>query len=102
VQRQHLKSAFQASIDRPLFAKGVVVLKNSAQPAQSRAEALFARKEAQRREGAKAMAEYEASQIAIRARTARLRELRLASENAAPAAATPARSARGRATAARG
>ena len=91
---------FQATIDRLVFAKGVVDLKHSAQQAQSRAEALFARKEAQRREGEKAMAEYEAGQLAIQARTARLRALRLAHESAAPAATAPAR--RGRTAASRG
>src|SRR5262245_59022547 len=95
-------SAFEAAIGRPVFAKGVVVLKHSAQPAQSRAEALFARKEAQRREGEKAMAEYEARQIAIRTRTERLRALRTAHENPVPAATAPARSSRGKTAAARG
>lgn len=75
-------------------------MKHSAEPAQNRAEALFARKEAQRREGEKAMAEYEAGQVAIRARTERLRALRLANENAAPIATAPAR--RGKAAASRG
>jgi hypothetical protein len=50
-----------------------------------RAEALF-KKEQQRREGAEAMAEYEAGMKAVRERTARLRALRLARE----AAQTPA------------
>ena len=77
-------------------------MKNSAQPEQSRAEALFARKEAQRREGEKAMAEYEAGQVAIRARTERLRALRLAHQSAAPATTAPARSSRGKTAASRG
>ena len=77
-------------------------MKHSAQPAQSRAEALFARKEAQRREGEKAMAEYEAGQVAIRARTERLRALRLAHQSATPAATAPARSSRGKMAGARG
>jgi hypothetical protein len=46
-----------------------------------RAEALF-KKEQQRREGAEAMAEYEAGMKAVRERTARLRALRLAHEAA--------------------
>ena len=46
-----------------------------------RAEALF-KKEEQMREGAKAMAEYKATQQAIRERTARLRALRLARDAA--------------------
>ena len=44
---------------------------------QARAEALF-KKEARRRDGEKAMAEYEANRCAIREKTARLRALRLA------------------------
>jgi multidrug efflux pump subunit AcrA (membrane-fusion protein) len=44
---------------------------------RARAEALF-KKEKQMREGAKAMAEYEVAQQAMRERTARLRALRLA------------------------
>ena len=75
-------------------------MKHSAQPAQNRAEALFARKEAQRREGEKAMAEYEARQMAIRARTEQLRAMRMAHENAAPTA--PARASRGKTAVARG
>jgi hypothetical protein len=45
---------------------------------RARAEALFNKKEKQMREGAKAMAEYEVAQQAMRERTARLRALRLA------------------------
>ena len=44
------------------------------------AEAKFKRKEAQAREGAKAMADYEAASRAIIERTARLKALRLAKE----------------------
>ena len=44
---------------------------------RARAEALF-KKEKQMRKGAKAMAEYEVAQQAMRERTARLRALRLA------------------------
>jgi seryl-tRNA(Sec) selenium transferase len=46
------------------------------------AEAKFKRKEAQAREGAKAMADYEAASRAIIEKTARLRALRLAKEAA--------------------
>ena len=49
---------------------------------QDKAEASFKRKEIQAREGIKAMADYEADKIAVRAKTARLRELRLAKEEA--------------------
>jgi len=55
-------------------------------PARARAEALF-KKEEQRREGEKAMAEYLAESQATREKTARLRALRLAREAAAKEAA---------------
>jgi hypothetical protein len=45
-----------------------------------RADASFKRKELQLREGAKAMAEYEADAHAIEKKTARLKALRLARE----------------------
>ena len=48
-----------------------------------RAEASFKRKELQVREGAKAMADYEANARAVEKNTARLRALRLASEEGA-------------------
>lgn len=57
-----------------------------AQRSKARAEALF-KKENQRREGVKAMAEYVARNEAVLAKTARLRALRLARDaatNAAP------------------
>lgn len=50
---------------------------------QTKAAALF-KKEERAREGAKAMAEYEAQAEAIRERTARLRALRLAQPPIAP------------------
>jgi hypothetical protein len=49
---------------------------------QARAEALF-KKEERLRDGQKAMAEYEATQRAVREKTARLRALRLARDAAA-------------------
>jgi hypothetical protein len=52
----------------------------------ARAEALF-KKQEQQREGAKAMAEYQAQREAVRERTARLRALRLARDAARPAPA---------------
>ena len=45
-----------------------------------RAQAAFHKKEAQQREGAVAMAEYNAASTAMRAKTERLRALRLAKE----------------------
>ena len=48
--------------------------------AQERAEANFKKKEKQLEEGQKAWAEYEASALAVREKTARLRALRLARE----------------------
>ena len=55
---------------------------------QAKAEASFKRKETQAREATKAMAEYEASQLATRAKTERLKALRLAKEAADREAAT--------------
>jgi hypothetical protein len=49
---------------------------------QARAEAIFRRKEEQRIDAPKAMAEYTAKSVAVRERTARLRALRLAREAA--------------------
>jgi hypothetical protein len=48
--------------------------------AKTRAEALFIRKEKQAREGANAMAEYQAARAAEAEKTARLRAARLARE----------------------
>ena len=50
--------------------------------AKAKAEATFKRKEQQAREGAIAMSEYLAGQKAVRAKTERLRALRLAKEAA--------------------
>ena len=47
-----------------------------------RAQAAFHKKEAQQREGAIAMADYRAGEAAERAKTAKLRALRLAKEEA--------------------
>jgi hypothetical protein len=49
---------------------------------QARAEAIFRRKEEQRLDAPKAMAEYNAKAVEVRDRTARLRALRLAREAA--------------------
>ena len=51
---------------------------NSPKDARARAEASFSKKEQQAHEGKKARAEYDSEVIALRAKTARLRELRLA------------------------
>jgi hypothetical protein len=58
-----------------------------AQRTKARAEALF-KKENQRREGEKAMAEYQARSEAVLAKTARLRALRLARDAATQKAAS--------------
>ena len=58
--------------------------------AKAKAEATFKRKEQQARDGAKAMAEYEAAQIATQKKTARLRALREAKEAKEAAEATAA------------
>ena len=57
-------------------------MKSTPQHVRDRAEAAFKKKEAQAREGEKAMAEYQEQNRAIRDRTARLRALRLAREAA--------------------
>jgi hypothetical protein len=59
-------------------------------PAKTKAEATFKRKELQAREGVKAMAEYIADQAAMRVRTEKLKALRLAKEAAEQTAADAA------------
>jgi hypothetical protein len=54
---------------------------NSSKSAQDRAEASF-KKDQRARDGAKAMAEYEAAGVAMRKKTERLKALRLAKEAA--------------------
>jgi len=54
----------------------------SSDQARNRAEALFARRQTQLREGQLAMAEYQAEQRAVRAKTERLRALRQARDAA--------------------
>jgi hypothetical protein len=61
---------------------------------QALAEAKFKRKEMQARDGAKAIAEYQAAQAAERKKTDRLRALRLAKEAAEAKAAADAASAK--------
>ena len=58
-----------------------LTLSDDPTPARARAEAAF-KKEEQRNAGAIAMADYEVQAQAIRERTARLREIRLAKEAA--------------------
>ena len=69
-------------------------MKATSQQAHERAEAVFKKKEAQLREGQKAMAEYQAEGRAIRDRTARLKALRLAREAEAPGKAAAKAGAR--------
>jgi hypothetical protein len=59
-------------------------------PAAQRADRHF-RKEMHEKAGATAWAEYQAKQVAVREKTARLKELRLAKEASAPAAAPAAK-----------
>ncbi len=61
----------------------------SSEHPRSRAEALFKKEEA-RLDGNKAMAEYHANQLVMRQKTARLRALRLAREEAKKKQAIPA------------
>jgi hypothetical protein len=61
---------------------GVLVSTPKAAKDMERAEAAFQRKEMQQRDGVKAMAEYKAAGEAERAKTEKLRALRLAKEAA--------------------
>lgn len=71
-----------------------------------RAQAAFHKKEAQQREGAVAMAEYNAASTAMRTKTERLRALRLAKEEqdrvAAANAPPPVPAPKGKAKAVKG
>jgi hypothetical protein len=71
-------------------------LKMNAKQAHDVAEASFKKKEAQLREGQKAMAEYHAGRLAVREKTARLRTLRLTRDADEAAPTMPARSAKRR------
>ena len=55
---------------------------SNSEAARNRAEASFKKKELQAREGAKALADYEAVGRAVEKKTARLKALRLAKEEA--------------------
>jgi len=59
-----------------------VLLATNSKEARDRAEARFTSKEQRARDGARAMAEYEAAAVALRKKTARLKALRLAKEAA--------------------
>jgi len=61
--------------------------KTPKEQAQAHAEASFKRKEQQARDGKRAVLDYEAAGQAMREKTARLRSLRLAQEDADKAAA---------------
>jgi hypothetical protein len=77
-------------------------LANNSKEARDRAESSFKKQEQRAREGAKAMADYEAEGRAMREKTARLKSLRMAQQAAgstvpaetAPAAARRATTAR--------
>ncbi len=62
------------------FDDGVLVSAAKTPKDMERAQAAFHKKEAQQREGAVATAEYNAASIAMRAKTERLKALRLAKE----------------------
>ena len=74
---------------------------NNSKEARDRAESSFKKQEQRAREGAKAMADYEAEGRAMREKTARLKSLRMAQQAAgntvlvetAPAAARSAKTA---------
>jgi hypothetical protein len=57
-------------------------LANNSKEARDRAEASFKKQEQRAREGAKAMADYEAEGRAMREKTARLKSLRMAKQTA--------------------
>jgi hypothetical protein len=62
--------------------KGRPILANNSKEARDRAEASFKKQEQRAREGAKAMADYEAEGRAMREKTARLKSLRMARQAA--------------------
>jgi len=77
------------------------ILANNSKEARDRAESSFKKQEQRAREGAKAMADYEAEGRAMREKTARLKSLRMAQQAAgntvlaetAPVAARSAKTA---------
>jgi hypothetical protein len=63
-------------------ARKEAILANNSKDARDRAEPSFKKQEQRAREGAKAMADYEAEGRAMREKTARLKSLRMAKEAA--------------------
>jgi hypothetical protein len=74
------------------MARGPKGQRRNSEVARHRAEASFKKKELQAREGAKAMADYEAVGRAVEKKTARLKALRLAKEEASRQAAAAKKS----------
>jgi hypothetical protein len=75
--------ADQIRVFRTLFPQcKEAILANNSKEARDRAEASFKKQEQRAREGAKAMADYEAEGRAMREKTARLKSLRMAKEAA--------------------
>jgi hypothetical protein len=74
------------------FAEKETTFVSNSEAARHRAKASFKKKELQVREGAKAMADYEAVGRAVEKKTARLKALRLAKEEAARQAAAAKKS----------
>ena len=70
--------------------KGVTTLDINAHQARDRAEAIFKKKQERLLDGQKATAEYEATRLATREKTARLRALRLARDIALKTPVSPA------------
>jgi len=70
-----------AGVRGPSALRQETTLANSSKDTRDRTDANF-KKEQRAREGAKAMAEYEAAGVAMREKTARLKALRLAKEAA--------------------
>jgi hypothetical protein len=69
------------------FAEKETTFVSDSETARHRAEARFKKKELQAREGAEAVADYEAAGRAVEKKTARLKALRLAKEEAGRQAA---------------
>src|SRR5207237_9828521 len=84
-EKRHVSQVRYVRVDDGVF---VNTPKNTRE--MERAQAAFHKKEAQAREGAAAMAEYKAARAAERAKTERLKALRLAKEAADREAATKA------------
>jgi hypothetical protein len=84
---RHPIPADQIRVFRTLFPqRKEAILANNSKEARDRAEASFKKQEQRAREGAKAVADYEAEGRAMREKTARLKSLRMAKEAAEKAA----------------